>query len=211
MTLAESKKGGPYNQQQREERRSKVYELYFGKGYSAVHISKELADKPQHNKWWHQILALTDCFGWRRKRDLFTCQQADSQTGKPEKATFSRTWKNPSLKERLIIENRLFMIDNRLIQTAARLATSKTMIHSNNDFVEKEEIEILLETIQNSPNKNRRDLFTREDIIGGNQGSKMFCKPCRVCCDKIISAWIVVLWLQFFGIWFKPVWIPIQS
>lgn len=38
----ESKNGGPYTKQEQEKRRSKVYELYFEKGYSAIKISEEL-------------------------------------------------------------------------------------------------------------------------------------------------------------------------
>ncbi len=39
---AENKNGGPYTKHEQEQRRSKVYELYFEKGYSAIKISEEL-------------------------------------------------------------------------------------------------------------------------------------------------------------------------
>lgn len=42
ITKQETKNGGPYTKPEQEERRSKVYELYFEKGYSARKISKEL-------------------------------------------------------------------------------------------------------------------------------------------------------------------------
>jgi len=43
MALAEqNKKGGPYTKKEQDERRNKVYELYFEKGLSAIKISEEL-------------------------------------------------------------------------------------------------------------------------------------------------------------------------
>lgn len=39
---SEEKKGGPYTKQEQEERRDKVYELHFEKGYSAVTIAQML-------------------------------------------------------------------------------------------------------------------------------------------------------------------------
>jgi len=43
MSLTElNKKGGPYTKKEQDERRNKVYELYFEKGHSAIKISEEL-------------------------------------------------------------------------------------------------------------------------------------------------------------------------
>lgn len=39
---SEEKRGGPYTKQEQEERRVKVYELYFEKGYSALKIAETL-------------------------------------------------------------------------------------------------------------------------------------------------------------------------
>lgn len=41
-TIQKTKNGGPYTKPEQEERRNKVYELYFEKGYSARKIAKEL-------------------------------------------------------------------------------------------------------------------------------------------------------------------------
>ena len=56
------KKGGPYTKQEQEKRRTKVYELYFEKGHSAVQIAQML-DVNRHTinsdikSWYTQMVA----------------------------------------------------------------------------------------------------------------------------------------------------------
>ena len=42
MIEKDDRKSGPKNHTQREQRRNKVYELYFEKGYTAIKIANEL-------------------------------------------------------------------------------------------------------------------------------------------------------------------------
>ena len=61
MTLEIQKGGGPYTTSQREERRKKVYDLYFTKSLSAVQIANQL--KINRNtinediKYWNEQIA----------------------------------------------------------------------------------------------------------------------------------------------------------
>jgi len=126
------KKGGPYNKKKQEERKNKVYELYFEKGLSALKIAEQLDVNRntinQDIKFWYSQIATglggNDLGGMLVKQ----IERLDIQ----RKRLLDELDKESDLNTRLRIERFLFDIDQKL----AGFATKMTGI--NLDFGTKE-------------------------------------------------------------------------
>ena len=124
MTL-EIKNGGPYTKQEQEKRREQVFELYFEKNYSALQIAKTLdVNRNTINK---DVSFL--CTELRDdKKSGFYIECLDKQITKLEYQQ-SRMQilleKEPSLKERLQIENYITRIALSISSLMVRIEVSR--------------------------------------------------------------------------------------
>lgn len=128
MNEKNSKKGGPYTKPEQEERREKVFELYFEKGLSALQIAKVL------NVNRNTINADIDecCYKMRSKeKDQYYSDWLVKQFTKLEyqKSRLQQELENDlSFKDRLQIEKNILKIDLSIATLVVKIDASK-IIH----------------------------------------------------------------------------------
>jgi predicted DNA-binding protein YlxM (UPF0122 family) len=116
-----SKKGGPYTKQQTDERRRKVYTLYFEKAIPAVRIAESLnVNRNTINEdikfWLSQLVEETgnNYFVSKALQQLHSLELQKSRL-------YDELEKREKLDERLAIERLILDIDTRLTQFVGKI------------------------------------------------------------------------------------------
>jgi len=123
------KKGGPYSKTDRQARRTEVYRLHFGYGYSALKISKLM--KINRNtingdiQYWYQKTLKN----WKDSGpELFVIRNI-------ERLELQRTRlveqieKAKNFQEKFAIERMILSVESRILQTQLKLSNSIEKIH----------------------------------------------------------------------------------
>ncbi|MBT3762187.1 MAG: hypothetical protein HOF89_06380 [Candidatus Nitrosopelagicus sp.] len=126
--MSKIKKGGPYTKNDQNQRRTKVYDLYFEKGYSAVRIAEMLqVNRNTINediKYWYaqaaEELPEHDCSLFLKQIQRLDTQQA-RLLGELEKCTH--------LKDKLPLERLLFSINSKITSHHSKIALSRIDIY----------------------------------------------------------------------------------
>ena len=129
------KRGGPYNKKDRIKRRSEVFKLHFEYGYSAVKIA-DMMNINRHTingdiSYWYSKLSKEwndhDVDSWYMKQ----IHRLESQRTR----LIENLEKEDNIHNKLAIEKVILEIDNKIIQSIARIDTSCKTAMKN--FVEE--------------------------------------------------------------------------
>jgi len=119
------RKGGPYNKNERLERRNEVYRLHFEYGYSALKISKIM--KINRNTingdidYWYFKIATNYSVLNPEYTVIITLQRFEIQRSRLREQLDKTI---SSYQERLAIERMIYEIDSKVLQTHQRLTDS---------------------------------------------------------------------------------------
>jgi len=161
------KKGGPYTEDERERRRKEVYRLHFEMGYSAVQIAEKLAVNRntinEYIKYWNFQICHDVCMD---QLSLLVSTQIHRLELQRKRLLEDLETKH-DFKEKMIIEKRIFDIDNRLSQMVTKFVTSdkfRARFPENKIFIEDEEVSDLLISLPKN-SKNHKQGFTKKDLL----------------------------------------------
>lgn len=164
---SEEKKGGPYTKQEQEQRRVKVYELYFEKGHSALKIAETLGvNRNTINsdiKYWYTqiraqiggqnvgviVLKEIERLEIQRKRLL---EQLEKQT---------------DFASRVALEKMIFEIDSRIAGFASKMAGQDLKVYTyeiTEEISEEELAEVVRYSIFDAGNLYPENI-TEETIL----------------------------------------------
>jgi len=119
---SEEKRGGPYTKQEQEERRAKVYELYFEKGHSALKIAETLGvNRNTINsdiKYWYT--QMTAQIGGQNVGAIILKEIERLEIQR--KRLLEQLEKQTDFASKVALEKMIFEIDSRIAGFASRMA-----------------------------------------------------------------------------------------
>jgi len=120
MALAQEKKGGPYTKYDQNERKNKVYNLHFEKGYSAIKIAERLhVNRNTINediKYWYAKVS-EELPNSSSSLLLKQIQRLEAQQAR----LLEELEKCTEFKDKVILERLLFAINSRIASHASKI------------------------------------------------------------------------------------------
>jgi len=146
MSETNKKIGGPYTKEEQEDRRKKVYELHFEKGFSAVSIANELdVNRNTINediKYWQMQIGLEYVDQNPQGFAFKFVERIDNQ-----KKRLLENLEKAEIKEKIRLEKTIFEIDSKMIDFVSKIEIKRTPLEKPESKIPEDDAKDVLKDL----------------------------------------------------------------